>query len=47
MKPNVASIFAMMHRSVSEMSAQMLVEVHRYNYVTPTNYLELVAGYKS
>ena len=36
-----------MHSSVSEMSHLMLEEVHRHNYVTPTNYLELVAGYKA
>lgn len=45
LKPSIAAIFALMHSSVSEMSNLMLEEVHRHNYVTPTNYLELVAGY--
>ena len=35
-----------MHRSVVDMSERMLVEMKRHNYVTPTNYLELVSGYK-
>ena len=34
------------HRSVMDMSKQMLFEMKRHNYVTPTNYLELVSGYK-
>jgi dynein heavy chain len=42
----VAGVFVMMHLSVIEMSELMLLEMKRYNYVTPTNYLELVAGYK-
>lgn len=28
------------------MSLKMRLDVRRYNYVTPTNYLELVTGYK-
>jgi len=36
----------MMHQSVNEYSKRMLVEMRRHNYVTPTNYLELVNGYK-
>jgi dynein heavy chain len=47
MKPNLAQIFAMMHRTVNDCSKQMLLEMKRHNYVTPTNYLELVAGYKA
>ena len=35
-----------MHRSVSNFSKRMLEELKRHNYVTPTNYLELVSGYK-
>ena len=42
----VASIFVTVHRSVVEMSERMLFEMKRHNYVTPTNYLELVSGYK-
>ena len=43
---NVATVFVTMHRSVVEMSERMLFEMKRHNYVTPTNYLELVSGYK-
>ncbi|XP_006899240.1 PREDICTED: dynein heavy chain 2, axonemal [Elephantulus edwardii] len=42
----VAQIFVTMHRSVAQYSQKMLLELRRYNYVTPTNYLELVSGYK-
>ena len=46
MKSNVAQVFTTMHSSVSDMSKKMFEEMKRYNYVTPTNYLELVTGYK-
>ncbi|KAJ8389320.1 hypothetical protein AAFF_G00121850 [Aldrovandia affinis] len=42
----VASIFVTMHQSVDQYSHKMKVELKRHNYVTPTNYLELVSGYK-
>ncbi|XP_006863561.1 PREDICTED: dynein heavy chain 2, axonemal [Chrysochloris asiatica] len=42
----VAQIFVTMHWSVVQHSQKMLLELRRYNYVTPTNYLELVSGYK-
>ncbi|PVD19154.1 hypothetical protein C0Q70_21718 [Pomacea canaliculata] len=45
-KPSLAKIFSIMHKSVSDFSKRMLNEMRRYNYVTPTNYLELVSGYK-
>ena len=45
-RQNVASVFVVCHRSVVDMSARMLFEMRRHNYVTPTNYLELVSGYK-
>lgn len=35
-----------MHQSVAEVSQRMKLELQRHNYVTPTNYLELVSGYK-
>ncbi len=38
----VASVFSSMHTSVVGASARMLLELKRYNYVTPTNFLELV-----
>ncbi|KAL3846382.1 hypothetical protein ACJMK2_017380 [Sinanodonta woodiana] len=46
LKPALAQIFSMMHKSVSDFSHRMLMEMRRHNYVTPTNYLELVSGYK-
>ncbi|XP_068690064.1 dynein axonemal heavy chain 2-like [Montipora foliosa] len=45
-KGNVAKIFVTVHRSVVDTSKRMLLEVKRHNYVTSTNYLELVSGYK-
>ncbi|XP_062301425.1 dynein axonemal heavy chain 2 [Scomber scombrus] len=42
----VASIFVTTHQSVAEVSERMKLELKRHNYVTPTNYLELVSGYK-
>ena len=42
----VASMFVTMHLSVVENSKRMLTEMKRHNYVTATNYLELVTGYK-
>lgn len=41
-RAKVASVFSSMHTSVVVASARMLVELKRYNYVTPTNFLELV-----
>ncbi|CAH8498270.1 unnamed protein product [Heterobilharzia americana] len=46
MKISAAKIFANMHRSVTDMAVVMLAEMKRHNYITPTNYLELVSGYK-
>lgn len=37
---------SVIHSSVIEYSRKMVTEMKRYNYVTPTNYLELVAGFK-
>lgn len=42
----MAIIFVTTHQSVAEMSGRMKLELRRHNYVTPTNYLELVSGYK-
>ncbi|XP_075914114.1 dynein axonemal heavy chain 2-like [Petromyzon marinus] len=46
LQSKVAQMFVIMHRSVADSSRRMLVELQRHNYVTPTNYLELVGGYK-
>ncbi|XP_028285542.1 dynein heavy chain 2, axonemal [Parambassis ranga] len=42
----IASIFVTTHQSVAQVSQKMKMELKRHNYVTPTNYLELVSGYK-
>jgi dynein heavy chain len=47
LKPSIATVFSIMQKSVGEYSKRMLTEMRRSNYVTPTNYLELVSGYKS
>ena len=41
----LAQVFGRAHTSVIEYSDLMLEEMKRHNYVTPTNYLELVTGY--
>ncbi|CAM9584402.1 unnamed protein product [Phaeothamnion confervicola] len=46
-RAKVAAVFSGVHTSVAAASAKMLAEVQRHNYVTPTNYLELVKGYKA
>ena len=46
LRRNIASVFVTVHRSVVETSERMLFEMKRHNYVTPTNYLEFVSGYK-
>mmetsp|Transcript_11537 Transcript_11537/g.25166 ORF Transcript_11537/g.25166 Transcript_11537/m.25166 type:complete len:1708 (-) Transcript_11537:108-5231(-) len=43
----ISAVFADMHISVINASTRMLQELGRYNYVTPTNYLELVKGYRA
>ena len=42
----VLSTFAVIQQSVLSASQRMLDELRRHNYVTPTNYLELVTGYR-
>ncbi|KAJ9437970.1 Dynein-1-beta heavy chain [Diplonema papillatum] len=42
---SVSDVFVLMHSSVHKASKTMATELKRYNYVTPTNYLELVSGY--
>ena len=46
MRVNIADVFAFSHQRVREASDRMLQELKRHNYVTPTNYLELVKGYR-
>eukprot|EP00762_Andalucia_godoyi_P004499 ANDGO_05184.mRNA.1 Dynein-1-beta heavy chain len=46
-KKAVSHVFVTAHTSVIEMSAKMFSSLKRVNYVTPTNYLELVKVYES
>jgi len=41
----VANVFGRSHAMVAEYSQKLFAEQQRMNYVTPTNYLELVQGY--
>ncbi|KAJ8670787.1 hypothetical protein QAD02_002046 [Eretmocerus hayati] len=43
---DIASTFSLIQDSVSQYSRRMSLEMKRFNYVTPTNFLELVSGYK-
>ncbi|KAJ1562004.1 Dynein heavy chain 2, axonemal, partial [Cladochytrium tenue] len=45
-KKAVSQMFVYVHTTVSELSVRMAQELKRHNYVTPTNYLELVSGYR-
>nr|XP_034179953.1 dynein heavy chain 2, axonemal [Osmia lignaria] len=47
MRDGIAATFSLIHQSVSRFSSRMILEMKRYNYVTPMNFLELVAGYKT
>jgi dynein heavy chain, axonemal len=46
LKENLAYHIAEVHSSVSTASMQYLQEEKRYNYVTPTSFLELISFYK-
>lgn len=47
LKEDVSLTFATVHDSVCKCSKVMANEMKRHNYVTPTNYIELVSGYKT
>lgn len=38
----VEKMFSIVHKSVEKTSLDMIEELKRYNYVTPTSYLELI-----
>ncbi|KAM3621055.1 uncharacterized protein V6R79_005381 [Siganus canaliculatus] len=42
----IANIFVTTHQTVVQMSKKLKLELHSHNYVTPTNYIELLSGYK-
>ncbi|GBG32973.1 Dynein heavy chain 2, axonemal [Hondaea fermentalgiana] len=46
LKRRIGRVFAFTHESVTKASEKMLLELKRHNYVTPTNYLELVKSYR-
>jgi len=46
-RASVATTFAKIHLSSQMASTRMLDELKRHNYITPTQYLELVKGYKT
>ena len=46
-KESLCKVFATCHRSTAEKSSEMLSALKRKNYVTPTNYLEFVNGYRA
>ena len=46
LKPALAQMVLLTHRSVFTTSQRMYDEMKRQNYVTPTNYLELVADHR-
>lgn len=46
MREKCSTTFASIHFSVTNYCRIMLEEMKRHNYVTPINFLELVAGYK-
>ena len=46
-KEALCTVFATCHRSTAEQSNEMLAVLKRKNYVTPTNYLEFVNGYRT
>lgn len=42
----MCKVFVTAHQSVAEASLLMMEQLKRHNYVTPTNYLETVRGYR-
>ena len=42
----LVQMFKIIHKSVEKTSSRFLVEMRRYNYVTPTSYLELLKIFK-
>eukprot|EP00898_Chlorokybus_atmophyticus_P005400 jgi/Chlat1/5861/Chrsp4S06373 len=47
LRDNICTLFQVAHQSVVSTSAAMLAQLRRHNYVTPTNYLEFVQGYRA
>lgn len=47
MRASIATICKDFHQTSSALSAKFLSQLKRYNYITPTSYLELMLQYKS
>lgn len=45
--PILVEMFKNVHKSVERTSTKFLQELRRYNYVTPTSYLELLSMYRT
>ncbi|CCW67502.1 unnamed protein product [Phytomonas sp. Hart1] len=43
----ICDMFVYMHDTTGERSQQMREHLHRYNYVTPSSYLDLVRGFRA
>ncbi|CCW65070.1 unnamed protein product [Phytomonas sp. EM1] len=43
----ICDMFVYMHDTTGERSQQMREHLHRYNYVTPSSYLDLVRGFRT
>jgi dynein heavy chain len=46
LRKSIGQVFVTVHTSVIKYAAKMASELKRYYYITPTNYLELVSGYR-
>lgn len=47
LRSNCVEMCKMFHLSTSELSTRYRNELERYNYVTPTSYLELISTFKT
>lgn len=43
----ICDMFVFMHDTTSQRSIQMQEQIYRYNYVTPSSYLDLVRGFRT
>lgn len=43
----ICDMFVYMHDTTNQRSVQMLEQIRRYNYVTPSSYLDLVRGFRT
>eukprot|EP00796_Vickermania_ingenoplastis_P000185 gene187-100_t len=43
---SICDMFVFMHDTTNQRSIQMMEQIHRHNYVTPSSYLDLVRGFR-